>query len=82
MKNSKTITKVNNNSNLQNYCLRELLGIDNGITELFHFLTFNDPSVGEDTWKSLYYALMLQSDIQIEIMSRIPENIQESGFKE
>ena len=76
----KTTTKVNNNSNLQNYCLRELLGMYNGITELFHFLTFNDPSVGEDTWKSFYYTLMLQSDIQIEIMSRIPENIQEFGF--
>ena len=74
------MSKSETEKNFTNYNLRELLNMDRGITELIQLITCSDHMFDEKQMTSVYHVVLLQSDIQKEIMSRIPENIQEYGF--
>jgi len=77
--NKKLVNENDCSQNFKNYSLKQLLKMDNGISVLIHHFTFCDPNcTGEDEWISLSWVLVLQTDIQEAIQSKIFELIPES----
>lgn len=77
----KLINEDNCSQNFKNYSLKQLLKMNNGISILIHHLTFSDPNcLSEDCWSSVGWVLVLQTDIQENIQSKILELISESDM--
>jgi len=75
-KNSESIDK----NSFKNYELGRLLKLSEGINYLFQQMFINSPCMGNKDHQALLIVLIMQSDVQEEIKSRIPGAIDNDGY--